>query len=56
MQGPIREGGPFTIEAYCAMVEDRRSSHFEVVSCAVVYADNDQPSHSVRIFKFKEEN
>jgi hypothetical protein len=53
--GSLREGGPHEIETFCEVTEDWRSSRFEVALCAVVYGDRDQPTHSVRLFKAKEE-
>lgn len=50
-----REDGPFAIETHSVLAQDWRSGKFETETVAVVYADRDQPSHSVRIFQFREE-
>ena len=53
--GTLREGGQHEIETFCEVEQDWHSSRFETASCAVVYGDKGGPSHSVRLFKAREE-
>ena len=53
--GNLREAGSHAIETFCEVAQDWHTSRFEPVQVAVAYGDKGQPSHSVRLFKVKEE-
>lgn len=58
MIGSMREAGPHAIETIIELVEvwpPNKPRGFGTAACAVVYGDRDQPSHSVRIFQFRED-
>lgn len=50
----FREGGKYAIETYCEVAQTEPHGRFEKVTCAVVYGDKNLPSHSVRIFLWKD--
>jgi len=47
MNQPLREDGPFGIETEMRMKQEWRCDAFYAAEVRVIYADNDQPSHSV---------
>lgn len=47
MNQPLREDGPFGIETEMRMKQEWRSGAFHAAEVRVIYADNNQPSHSV---------